>query len=108
MEKELEKIPKRFPELYPTVEDGDKKIVWSYFLYVVVTIDMKKYHSKSILADLTQTDDFKNINKKLNLKKDFTYLHKYLSENELSDSEAQDLTNRMIAYLDAAKKSKEK
>ena len=69
---------------------------------------MKKYHSKSILADLTQTDDFKNINKKLNLKKDFTYLHKYLSENELSDSEAQDLTNRMIAYLDAAKKSKEK
>ena len=68
----------------------------------------KKTILKNILADLTQTHNFKNINKKLNLKKDFTYLHKYLSENELSDSEAQDLTNRMIAYLDAAKKSKEK
>lgn len=77
---------------------------------------MKQHNSKNILADLTQTHDFKNINKKLNkklneeiyLKQEFTHLHKYLSENELSDSEAQDLTNRMIAYLDAAKKSKEK
>ena len=116
MEKELEKIPYRFSELYPTVTDGDKLIVWSYFLYVAVTIDMKQHNSKNILADLTQTHDFKNINKKLNkklneeiyLKQEFTHLHKYLSENELSDSEAQDLTNRMIAYLDAAKKSKEK
>ena len=113
MEKELEKIPKRFPEFYPTVTDGDKIIVWSYFLYVVVTIDMKQNNSKNILANLTQTHDFKDINNKLKkkfneelyLKREFTDLHKYLSENELSDSEAQDLTNRMIAYLDAAKKS---
>ena len=87
LKNKLKEIPNRFMELSPQIKDEN----------------MKNYKSKYKILEQLMEDQELMLVKRAILKQEFTYLHKYLSENELSDGEAQDLTNRMIEHWTAAK-----
>ena len=103
LKNKLKEIPNRFMELSPQIKDENKNMAPCYFLYVALTLDMKNYKSKYKILEQLMEDQELMLVKRAILKQEFTYLHKYLSENELSDGEAQDLTNRMIEHWTAAK-----
>lgn len=103
LKNKLKEIPNRFMELSPQIKDENKNMAPCYFLYVALTLDMKNYKSKYKILEQLMEDQELMLVKRAILKQEFTYLQKYLSENELSDGEAQDLTNRMIEHWTAAK-----
>ena len=99
LKKKLEDILHTFPELIPPVKDEDKNITQAYFLYVVLTIDMKEYNSeKNILLNLKKNKTQLFTGRTTKLKEEFSDLHQFLCEKELSEEEKKEEIEKMISH----------